>query len=408
MVRIAYTLRVPATAHGRRYVSKIMKNFIFLTIIFLLHPIYSIAQEALEIDFYDRAHAIHRNQEEREANLMTQLDPSTASFYELWLPLQEARKKIERIGFMDKLKNSPESIDWSSTWEWATGFNSSAEEKDYFNNASQSEQQLYQKYLSQKKLMYSQKAPFVARNKTYKQHQEIMGELEENLMSELSNLQCEVDKVKLTNRYNEPQFRCFNPENPDVTNYEYNTIFSNSPYSENIFSAIKIGESKKEITVKLGPPLYEEKISFLHCMLFSNETYSLDPASAKHHGVDSAKVADHNVPFLALWFSEDVRVNFVFNKNYISKTQETELVGKNKSAVVKDFGQPREELLIKPCYFYSYTKIKEGPYTGHDQGIFIRRVYFDGNNRVIAVEKGDGPKHNIYSGIKDSEYLIRK
>lgn len=187
--------------------------------------------------------------------------------------------------------------------------------------------------------------------------------------------------------------------NPHIPDYLYNTVFAVEPYSDAKLLKIELGSSKDTVLATIGNPLHIEKIDHLNCILFSEESYHLDPLAAKFHGVDSSRVSDHNIPFLAIWFSENGQANHILNNGYIDEIQEKELVGKNRANIIGSFGSPKEEIKIEPCYFLSYSKLKDGPYTGHNQDIFIRRVYFDMNDQVIHVESGQGPMHEIYFGI---------
>jgi hypothetical protein len=66
---------------------------------------------------------------------------------------------------------------------------------------------------------------------------------------------------------------------------------------------------------------------------------------------------------------------------------------------MKRFEKPREEILVQSGYLFSYSKLKDGSYTGCEQGIYIRRIYFNKADRVIAIESSKEPQHEIYSGI---------
>lgn len=188
--------------------------------------------------------------------------------------------------------------------------------------------------------------------------------------------------------------------NPYITDYKYNTVFAGAPYIEKKLSSINRGSTREDVLKTLGAPLYVEEIGFLHCMLFSQTNYRIDPLVAKYHGIAASNLKDPSAPFIAFWFSEDGKVDYVLiNKGHIAKDQENELFGLGAASITNRFGTPKEEILVQPCYFFSYSRLKEGPYTGCDQGIFIRRVYFNKQDKVIAIESSKGPQHDIYSGI---------
>lgn len=181
---------------------------------------------------------------------------------------------------------------------------------------------------------------------------------------------------------------------PYVTNYRFNTVFASSPYSDKKLKKVKFDISMSEVIELIGEPLNRRTIKFLHCMLFTKGGNSLDPTSAKFHGVGGSD----KEPYIALWFSEENKVNYVFNSNYTEMTDD-ELVGLNIESVLDIFGKPKETLLIPKSFVWSYTTIIDGPYTGDFRGIYTRRVYFNTSNKVIAVELGRGSTTDIYSGI---------
>ena len=194
--------------------------------------------------------------------------------------------------------------------------------------------------------------------------------------------------------------------NPYITDYNYNTVFARAPYADKKLSSIDQGSTREQVVKTLGTPLYVEDIDFLHCMLFSQANYRIDPLAAKYHGIDSSCVKDDSAPFIAFWFSEDGKVDHVFNQSRVTSDQVNELLGLDTASITNRFGTPKEEILVQPCYFFSYSKLKEGPYYGTEQGIYIRRIYFNKQDRVIGIESSKGPQYDIYNeilGNKSSE-----
>jgi len=184
---------------------------------------------------------------------------------------------------------------------------------------------------------------------------------------------------------------------PEVTDYNFNTIFASVPYSDSKLSSIKPGTNKAKVRELLGEPLYIKQINFLHCLLFTNGNAGLDPSAAEFHGVGG----NGKDLFLGIWFSEEDKVNFVFNNGF-TKMNKAELIGLDSKRIFELLGRPKESLRIPKHVVYSYSKIKEGPYTGDDHGIYIRRIYFNASDQVVTVDMSEGSETDYYSGIIES------
>ncbi len=187
---------------------------------------------------------------------------------------------------------------------------------------------------------------------------------------------------------------CSCSRNPHVADYDFNTVFAPKPYSDFKLNRITIGMSKEEVTSILGQPLKEDTIEFLHCVVYANTSTEIDPTAAQFHGVGTRP------PYLALWFSAQGKVNFVFNNEYYKGLRELE--GLSIDEIIEFFGEPQDELQVHKCNVLSYSRLVEGGYTGHNGDIYVRRVYLDETGKVISVESGKGTGWDLYSGLMDN------
>lgn len=151
-----------------------------------------------------------------------------------------------------------------------------------------------------------------------------------------------------------------------------------------------------EVIESIGEPLSKDEIEYMHCVLYTQGSNSLDAMSAKYHGIGgSAKE-----PFLVIWFTEEGKVNYIFNSKY-TEIANHELIGLDVESILDKFGEPKQTLTIPKCYVWSYSKIVDGPHTGCDRGIYTRRVFFDESQKVFVIEKGKGASFDIYKALED-------
>jgi hypothetical protein len=112
----------------------------------------------------------------KEAFLMSELAPETKPFYALWIPVQEARRRIENIAFRKRLREDPNSIEWNNPLIWSEGIQSTEDEKKL---AAQDTAfaEAYQGYSAKRALLLSHKTLFRTRNAAYKKHKKAFGTL---------------------------------------------------------------------------------------------------------------------------------------------------------------------------------------------------------------------------------------
>ncbi|RKZ68468.1 MAG: hypothetical protein DRQ48_08690 [Gammaproteobacteria bacterium] len=188
---------------------------------------------------------------------------------------------------------------------------------------------------------------------------------------------------------------------PGVVQYYFNTVYAKAPYSNQSLEKIMPGTTTSEVRKLLGEPLSTETIDFLHCMIFTKGENGLDPTAAKFHGIGG----NDKAPYLALWFSEQNKVNYVSNSHY-TDLKDTELLGLLEERIVDLFGKPKETLFIPPTLVWSYTKLVNNGYVGDSGNIYTRRVYFNTFDRVVTVEMEKGSQFDIYSGIYEQSRTI--
>ena len=125
---------------------------------------------------------------------MADLAPDTKLFYALWLPFQDARRTIESLAFLRRLRDDPGSIVWDNPWVWMNGIQSSQEEKRLaaedlaFADA-------YRDYTAKRSRLLSHKL-LPIRNAAYARHKNRFQPLEAELQAQLNALQREVNKHK--------------------------------------------------------------------------------------------------------------------------------------------------------------------------------------------------------------------
>jgi hypothetical protein len=150
------------------------------------------------VDAFSKAQEITREFEKKEADLMIKLLPETRAFFDLWLPVQDARRKIEDLAFRWHLLHDPISISWENPFLWTQGIQSSEDEKRLaagdlaFSTA-------YKDYSTKRTRLLSHKELFKLRNTAYQKDRKTFQKLETDLQARLDTLQKQVDKNKKSN-----------------------------------------------------------------------------------------------------------------------------------------------------------------------------------------------------------------
>jgi len=151
------------------------------------------------VDAFSKAQDITREFDKKEAALMIKLSPETTPFFDLWLPLQDARRRIEDLAFRWHLLHDPVSISWDNPFLWTQGIQSSEDEKKLaagdpaFSTA-------YKDYSTKRARLLSHKELFKLRNTAYQKDRKRFQQLETDLHAQLDILQKEVDRNKRFNQ----------------------------------------------------------------------------------------------------------------------------------------------------------------------------------------------------------------
>jgi hypothetical protein len=155
------------------------------------------------VDAFSKAQEVTREFEKKEADLMIKLSPETRAFFDLWLPVQDARRKIEGLAFRWHLLHDPVSISWENPFLWTQGIQSSEDEKrlaagDFAFSAA------YKDYSTKRARLLPHKELFKLRNTAYQKDRKVFQKLETDLHAQLDILQKQVDKNKKSDHALEP------------------------------------------------------------------------------------------------------------------------------------------------------------------------------------------------------------
>ncbi len=148
-----------------------------------------------EIAIFDEAQSALSRFEDREIEAWKKIDPQTAKFHEQWKKLNELSRKRNRLVFLYKLQNKPDSIHWDNWKGWLRPIESSAEaESDKKTIPGFAE--ITDDFERQKKLLTSRSDLLERRNSFYGKNKEVFKKLEEDLTGELSALEKRMDAVR--------------------------------------------------------------------------------------------------------------------------------------------------------------------------------------------------------------------
>ena len=126
---------------------------------------------------------------------MTKLAPETKPFYDLWVPVGEARRKLGDIAFRRRIRHDPASITWNDPWIWSEGIRFTTEEKKLAAE-DKTFAEAYHDYSAKRAVLLSRKVLFKTRNAAFEKHKETFRALETELQVQLNALQLEVDRHK--------------------------------------------------------------------------------------------------------------------------------------------------------------------------------------------------------------------
>jgi hypothetical protein len=180
---------------------KFCPSAVIAFLLLLLVASISGASEDWRLTSYDKVEALFIAFNQKEAELLKQYEPRIAEFYAVFGPYQEAERKMQRYEFLKQLKQNPETINWTSIWSWARGWNTKEQEKLAAEDPAY--RVLREEFFAKKEALKRAKDLTRIRNKEYEQHAEVFHKLEEILLNDLQAVQAEVDK-RMSNRLLEP------------------------------------------------------------------------------------------------------------------------------------------------------------------------------------------------------------
>jgi len=350
--------------------------FLFLVLVF---PAFADWRE----DVFNESQDIMRKYDKEEATLMCRLDPRLTDYYKNEIAMREADRKLYLIAFLKRLRSNPDSIKWGATWGWMDSIKSS-DEMESMAKTDPVFHEAYDDFLKKRGDWHNWERSLRIRNAVYKKHSLEFSKIEKESYRAINDLQKRVNKLA---GISSP---------PAWNDYKSNTIFPGAPYTEKGFRKIRIGMTKYEVRSLLGEPLIVENVPFLNCILYSQENYKLDYTAAWYHGVDSSDVKDHSAPGMVFWFSENGGITHFMNLREGNKPIEQNILKLHKKDVLRIFGLPKDEILVEPCYVYSYTKLRDNCYIDINWGIYLRRIYFDGKDRVKKIVSKKAPANEKY------------
>lgn len=172
-------------------------------LLLLLTASLSGAAEDWRLASYDKAEALFLAFDQKEAELLKQYEPRVAEFYAVLGPFQDADRKMRRYAFLKQLRQNPESINWTSIWDWARGWDIGTKEQEKLAAGDPAYRALREDFLAKKETWKRAKDLTMIRNAEYEKHAEKFNGLEEDLLKDLKALQAEVDQ-RMSNTPLEP------------------------------------------------------------------------------------------------------------------------------------------------------------------------------------------------------------
>jgi len=176
-----------------------MKNFIFTSIyiLFLLITIASAGDDWRTVVF-NKAEALHIASEKEEAERIIKIEPKTADFYSVYLPVMDADRKMKRYAFMRRLEQEPNSIKWADFSDWSGG-SLPTDKAEKLASIDPNFRQLYENFKTLKAVWRGAKHLTKIRNAVFEEHQHEFDKTDELLMKGEKALQEEVNAIIANN-----------------------------------------------------------------------------------------------------------------------------------------------------------------------------------------------------------------
>ncbi len=154
-----------------------------------------------EIAIFDEGQSALSKFEDNEIKAWKKIDPQTAEFHQQWKKLNELSRKRNRLVFLYKLQNKPDSIHWDTWKGWLRPIESSAE-AETFKNKIPGYADVTADFEKQKKLLTARSDLLERRTALYRKNKYTFKKLEDGLSEELSALQKRMDAVRKTHAQN--------------------------------------------------------------------------------------------------------------------------------------------------------------------------------------------------------------
>ncbi len=164
----------------------------FLLLVFICQA--AGAAEDWRTAFYEKAENLFLAFDKKEAELLTHHEPKMAEFYAVFVPYQDAERKMRRYEFFKLISESPKSLDWTDFWNWAGGRNIGTKEQEKLAADAPAYRALREDFLAKKEAMKRAKDLTRMRNTEYEKYCDEFSVLEEDLLKNINFLQAEVDK----------------------------------------------------------------------------------------------------------------------------------------------------------------------------------------------------------------------
>ena len=167
----------------------------------------------------------------------------------------------------------------------------------------------------------------------------------------------------------------------ETSDPEYNTIYATG-FNEKIFNNDLIGMPEGKVISTLGEPFSKTKLDYFSAFLYSNHKDSLYFIE-NSNSIGLLGNSD-SLKYRFISFDNSGNVKTVMTKGY--PDMEDSLKKMNRLEIIKILGNPGKEMLCDcNCEVYSYSKIKEGSYSGKQPIINLRNIVFDSNKVVIRI-----------------------
>lgn len=181
----------------------------------------------------------------------------------------------------------------------------------------------------------------------------------------------------------------------DTADSDYNTIYTGG-YKEKVFNTDLVGMTESSVIKSLGEPYLKTKLEYFNAFLYSNHKDSLY-LTENSNSIGYVRYSD-SINYRFISFDSSGIVKVVMIKGYPDTEEEIKKL--TKSEIIQKFGNPEKEMLCDcNCEVYSYSKIREGSYTGKHPIINLRNIVFDNKKIAIKVIKKVQNTYSLYDDI---------